>query len=630
MNYELTMNPIVEDIKLKIDIVDIIAEHVELKRAGQNYKGLCPFHSEKTPSFMVSPSKQIFHCFGCNKGGDIFSFLMSSEGMTFQEAVSYLAQRAGINLEVRSQTGSPKNRRFFGTEMTEVKSGIKEGLFAIYKESLIFFHNNLKFSKQTISYLNERGLNHETIEKFSLGYSKNERDSLFNHLKSKGFTVEHIKASGLVNPVRKEAPSKLSNGVNSSGLSNGVNSNEHGIYDFFRDRLMFPIFDLQGRVVAFGGRIMSPLKNAPKYINSPDSIIFKKGDLTYGLNIAKNSIAQKGYAIIAEGYMDVIMCHQYGIANAVAPLGTALTPGHLKKIKRFSDKVLLVFDGDAAGTAAAKRSLELVYACGIAAKILPMPSGEDPDSLLKKHGEGYFRRYMSTALTPVEFMLRISNKSKLDAVRHMLNAILKCPDNLLKDETIRQLAEKSKINEAALREEFIAIRQKALKPDSNKQKPVNSILNPILNISRDEKILLSAAICAPEKSHLISTSINPEIIENPLVRGILEKVKTIAGASIIETGIETGIENRVFIENLLAICSSDEQNLITMLSINPEIDTEFADENIEGCLRALTLKNIEKQIKSATETGDIKLLKSLLIKKKNITGHIKGRSLAKN
>lgn len=590
------MNSTVEDIKARIDIIDLIAEHVDLKRAGQNYKGLCPFHSEKTPSFTVSPSKQIFHCFGCNKGGDIFSFLMLAEGMTFQEAVSYLAQRAGIRLEVRRQNTGDRSQE------TEYRSGIKESLFAIYKESLIFFHNNLKFSKQTISYLNERGLNSETIEKFSLGYSKNAKydgnDSLFNHLKSKDFTVEHIKASGL------------------------VNSNEHGIYDFFRDRLMFPIFDLQGRVVAFGGRIMSSLKNAPKYINSPDSIIFKKGDLTYGLNIAKNSIAQKGYAIITEGYMDVIMCHQSGITNAVAPLGTALTPGHLKKIKRFSDKVLLVFDGDAAGTAAAKRSLELIYAGGITAKILPMPSGEDPDSLLKKHGEGYFRRYMSTAMTPVEFMLRVSGKSKLDAVRHMLNAISKCPDNLLRDETIRELAEKSKINEAALREEFIAIRQKALKPDANKQKLDNPVLSPILNISRDEKILISAAIYAPEKSYLISAGTNPEIIENPVVRGILEKIKTIADAS--------NRENRTFVEDLLAICSSDEQKLITMLSINPEIDTELADENIEGCLRALTLKNIEKQIKSATETGDIKLLNSLLIKKKNITEQIKGGSLAKN
>jgi hypothetical protein len=225
-------------------------------------------------------------------------------------------------------------------------------------------------------------------------------------------------------------------------------------------------------------------------------------------------------------------------------------------------------------------------------------------------------------MTPVEFMLRVSGKSKLDAVRHMLNAMSKCPDNLLRDETIRELAEKSKINEAALREEFIAIRQKALKPDTNKQK----LANPALNVSRDEKMLLSAAIYAPEKSYLISAGINPEIIaeiiENPVVRGILEKVKTIAGAS--------NSENKTFIEDLLAICSSDEQKLITMLSINPEIDTKLADENIEGCLRALTLKNIEKQIKSAAETGDIKLLNSLLIKKKNITEQIKGGSLAKN
>jgi DNA primase len=578
------MNSIVEDIKSRLDIIDLISEHVDLKRAGQNYKGLCPFHSEKTPSFMVNPSKQIFHCFGCHKGGDIFAFVMNYENMTFQEALSYLAQKAGINLENRSQK-------------SEVRSGIKEGLFAIYKEALIFFRNNFKISKQALSYLKERGLNSETIEKFSLGYSKNAEydgnDAFFNHLKAKGFAMEHIKASGL------------------------VNFGEHGIYDFFRDRLMFPIFDHQGRTIAFGGRIMSGVKNMPKYINSPDSIIFKKGDFSYGLNFAKNNIIQKGYSIIVEGYMDAIMCHQYGFSNAIAPLGTALTPGQLKRLKRFSNKVLLVFDGDSAGIAATKRSIELCYAEGMIAKILLLPQGEDPDTFLRRHGEENFKKYMSKAISPVEFLLKVSGRSKLDAVRYMLQIMSSCPDSLQRDETIRELSDRSKINELTLREELKAAGQKRQKTEVRSQK--SDILNPCIN--REEQMLLTIALSFPDRAALIANNIDPMIIEDPGIRGIFEKIKK---------GLSMG--------KLLSVCDEEEQRLITMLSINTEIDEEYVEANveeiIEGCLKAIAMKRLERQIKSAGEAGDVKLLNSLLFEKKKLSQKsrplLKGEDLAKN
>ena len=578
------MNSTVEDIKARIDIIDLIAEHVELKRAGQNYKGLCPFHSEKTPSFIVNPSKQIFHCFGCHKGGDIFAFVMNYENMTFQEALSYLSQKAGIKLENRSQR-------------SEVRSGLKENLFAIHKEALIFFQNNFKISKQALSYLNERGLNSETIEKFSIGYSKNAKydgnDALFNHLKAKGFATEHIKASGL------------------------VNFGEHGIYDFFRDRLMFPIFDLQGRTIAFGGRILSSSKNAPKYINSPDSIIFKKGESSYGLNIAKNSITQKGYSIIVEGYLDVISCHQYGFTNAIAPLGTALTPGQLKRLKRFSNKVLLVFDGDSAGISATKRSIELCYAEGMIAKILLLPQGEDPDTFLRKHGEENFRKYMGRAISPVEFLLKVSGRSKPDAVRYMLQIIASCPDSLQRDETIRELSDRSKINELTLREELKAAGQKRQKSEVRSQK--SDILNPCIN--REEQMLLTIALSFPDRAALIANNIDPMIIENPGIRGIFEKIKK---------GLSMG--------KLLSVCDEEEQRLITMLSINTEIDEEYVEANveeiIEGCLKAIALRKLERQIKSAGEAGDVKLLNSLLFEKKSLSQKsrllLKEGNLAKN
>ncbi len=583
------MNSIVEDIKARIDIIDLIAEHVELKRAGQNYKGLCPFHSEKTPSFMVNPSKQIFHCFGCHKGGDIFAFVMNYENMTFHEALSYLSQKAGIKLENKSRN-------------LEVKSGFKENLFAIQKEALIFFQNNLKISKQAISYLNERGLNSETIEKFSIGYTKNAKydgnDALCNHLRAKGFATEHIKASGL------------------------VNFGEHGTYDFFRDRLMFPIFDLQGRAIAFGGRILSSSKNAPKYINSPDSIIFKKGESSYGLNIAKNSITQKGYSIIVEGYLDVISCHQYGFTNAVAPLGTALTPGQLKRLKRFSSKVLLVFDGDSAGISATKRSIELCYAEGMIVKILLLPHGEDPDTFLRKHGEENFRKYMGRAISPVEFLLKVSGRSKLDAVRYMLQIIATCPDSLQRDETIRELSDRSKINELTLREELNAIKKSQgsrAKIQERGRNQKSDILNPC--IYREEQMLLTIALSFPDRAAPIANKIDPMIIEDPVIRGIFEKIKK--GLSM---------------EKLLSVCDEEEQRLITMLSINTEIDEEYVEANVEeiteGCLKAIALRKLERQIKSAGEAGDVKLLNSLLFEKKSLSQKskllLKGGNLAKN
>lgn len=581
------MNSTVEDIKSRIDIIDLIAEHVELKRAGQNYKGLCPFHSEKTPSFMVNPSKQIFHCFGCHKGGDVFAFVMNYENMTFHEAVSHLAQKAGIKLENRSQK-------------SEVRSGFKENLFAIQKEAIIFFQNNLKISKQAISYLNERGLNSDIIEVFSIGYSRNEKDALFNHLKAKGFAMEHIKASGL------------------------VNFGEHGIYDFFRDRLMFPIFDLQGRTIAFGGRILSNSKNAPKYINSPDSIIFKKGESSYGLNIAKNSITQKGYSIIVEGYLDVISCHQYGFTNAIAPLGTALTPGQLKRLKRFSNKVLLVFDGDSAGISATKRSIELCYAEGMIVKILLLPQSEDPDTFLRKHGEESFRKYMGKAISPVEFLLKVSGRSKLDAVRYMLQIISSCPDPLQRDETIRELSDRSKINELTLREELKSIGQKKQITEHRKQRTENrrqksDILSPCIN--REEHILLNIALSFPDRAALIANNIDPRIIEDHGIRGIFEKIKK--GLSM---------------EKLLSMCDEEEQRLITMLSINTEIDEEYVEANveeiIEGCLKAIAMRKLERQIKSAGEAGDVKLLNSLFSEKKSLSQKsrllLKGGNLAKN
>ncbi|MEW6115557.1 MAG: DNA primase [Nitrospirota bacterium] len=560
---------LIEEIKSRIDIVDVIGEHVDLKRAGQNYKGLCPFHSEKTPSFMVSPSKQIFHCFGCSKGGDLFTFIMDYESMTFQEALSYLADRAGVKIE-QTRSDAARGR------------GIKENLLAMHKEALHFFRKNLLAAKHALAYLKERGLRDQTIEQFSIGYSTGEKEALFKHLTGQGFSAEHIKASGLVYFKEKDR------------------------HDFFRERIMFPIFDLQGRPIAFGGRTLSSSKSVPKYLNSPDNGIFRKGETCYGLHAAKNAIVQKGYTIIVEGYLDALTCHQYECSNTVAPLGTALTSGHLKKLKRFSNKVLLLFDGDSAGSAAAKRSLALLFAEGMVAKILTLPHGEDPDTFLRKFGSDHFKKYMSKATSSIEFLLKTYGKNKLDAVRHALSLITACPDALQKDEALRELSSWSGIAELTLRQELNKTGQK---PGGRQEirLPEKHIVS---TISREEKTLLNIIIASPEKSYALLRHLDGASIENPVLRGLFEKL-----AACIAEKKGAGVS----LEHLMAQCTDRERELITQCSIDTAIDEAQIDEMIKGCLRVIALRDIERNIKAAGEAGDVQRLHALLDEKKRIS-----------
>ncbi len=565
---------VIEEIKERIDIVDLIGEHIDLKRAGQNYKALCPFHSEKTPSFIVNPSRQWFHCFGCNKGGDIVTFVMDFENMTFQEALSYLAQKTGVRID-----------RVAG--QSEGRKSLKENLFAVNKEALDFFRGNLHDARHVTGYLKERGLKNEIVEQFSLGYSTNARDALFRHLTAKRFPQEQMKASGL------------------------VSFGDKGAYDFFRDRVMFPIFDLQGRVIAFGGRVLSPQKNAPKYINSTDSGIFKKGDTCYGLSRAKQSIAQKGYSVVVEGYFDALICHQYGITNAVAPLGTALTAGHLKKLKRLAGNVLLVFDGDAAGVSATKRSLELIFAEGMAAKIVLLPAGEDPDTFMQKHGVEHFRKYLSNALSPVSFLFKVSGKNKVETARHLLRILSSCPDALLRDETLRELSDRA--DEQLLREELKNLIGKTSGWKRAVTRPQDRFYmkTPLGEepIGMEEEMLLRVALSFPDKAQSIVGAIDMGCLEHSGVRRIFEKIEAI----IKNMGNDHRLTDR-----LLETCTAEERNLVTRLLISPEIDVTRVDENIEGCLKSMALKGIERQIRLAGDAGDARLLHSLLSQKKRL------------
>lgn len=564
MNYD----EIIQEIRLRIDIVELISEYVELKRSGQNLKGLCPFHAEKTPSFMVSPSKQIFHCFGCNKGGDIFAFIMNYENMTFSDAVSFLANKIGLELSTTQR-------------LSELSKSQKEKFYLINSEALNFYRNSLNLSEQARSYLKERGIKESFIERFSLGFAGNEKDSLLTHLKNKGFDEQDIKASGLA--------------VFYDGR----------YQDFFKFRIIFPIFDIRGKCIGFGGRTLSQSKDIPKYINSADSMIFKKGENCYGLNFAKNFINQKGYSIIVEGYFDTIICHQFGFDSAIAPLGTALTINQLRRIKRFSDKVLLLFDGDQAGISASKRSLELIFSEAMIAKILMLPKGEDPDTFLRKYGESELKKYMSHAKTPVEYIINLYQKNIIGGAKYILFMLSLCPDSIIRDKVISELSEISKINESTLRQELISLLKKSSKQKSNyKKEPLLqkvTMLEEAID-NKDEKLLLKIALTSSANCLKIINEIDHSKLESKLIKGIFEKVIFIFNNN-----------HEITLDKLLSICSEEEQNLITQLLMGSEIDPESIDKIIESCGDAIKIRELEKKIQ---QEKDVRLLGQLLAEKK--------------
>ncbi|MBI4684509.1 MAG: DNA primase [Nitrospirae bacterium] len=548
---------LLEDIKSRLDIIDLISDYVELKKAGQNYRANCPFHVEKTPSFMVSPSKQIFHCFGCGAGGDILGFVMKYENMTFQETVKLLAKKAGIKLSGYK----------FDSDLAEKK----EKLSALQNEALSLFRENLKGSKEARSYLVKRGLKQETVEAFSLGYAPKEWRNLYEHLKSKGYEDSMILQAGL------------------------VASGEDRPYDIFRSRIIFPIFNIHGDAVAFGGRAMDD--SMPKYLNSPETLLFKKGETLYGLHIAKDEIRKKDYAMVVEGYMDVIMCYQHGFTNVVAPLGTALTPGHLNKLGRFTKKVLLLFDGDDAGIAAAKRSLVLLYEYGFRSKVLILPEQDDPDSFLRKHGSDAFRLRLPKAKSMIDFILGLSS-DKVDNIRTAIGIIDNAKDLILREELFKELAQKSGIKESIIRRE-------AKKEEKTVQE--KSLQNTSKHASlpyNEDVLLLSAIVSFPDKASYVFDNLRVENLHNPAVRKIFDEIRPLA--------------DKLNINNMLSVLSDEEKSLVAKLSLHPGFDVEKVDKNIRDCLRKMAYHEIDAKIGEAKSAGNLKLLSTLLAEKQKI------------
>ncbi len=363
----------IEKIKEKINIVDLISSYIKVDKAGINYKARCPFHNEKTPSFFISEERQSFYCFGCGEKGDIFSFVEKFESTDFKGALELLASRAGVEL---SKSG-PKKEKDEGAE-----------LFEIMEKATKFYENNLSKNPEALEYLEKRGLSKSSIAKWRIGLSKNEWRDLHDELLSSKFSKKVMLEAGLI----KKVP----------------DADKH--YDTFRGRVMFPIFDPSGKTIAFSGRILHQDEKSPKYLNSPETKLFKKSEVLYGFNFAKNQIRKSDYAILVEGQMDLVMSHQSGVTNAVASSGTALTEEHLKKIKRLTNKIVIAYDGDKAGENAAKRAAEIALSLEMETKIAPIKENEDPASIIKEDKQEWIES-IKKSMHFVDFVLEKISKS---------------------------------------------------------------------------------------------------------------------------------------------------------------------------------------------------------------------------
>lgn len=419
----------IDELKENVDIVDLISDYLELKKTGNRYKGLCPFHSEKTPSFFVNPDNNFYHCFGCGAGGDSINFVMEIENLTFVESVKMLAERSGIELP----------------DMTNQQRQVykeREELFSLNKLAARFYNYLLtetNIGEVALKYLNARGFTKEDINKFKLGYAADEWQLLLNFLKKKGFSLHLIKKAGLI-----------SEGKNDS------------YYDKFRNRVMFPIFNNRGEVIAFGGRILeSEDSYGPKYLNSPETQIFSKKKNLYGLHLAKDSIRKENSCIIMEGYTDVIQAHKKGFENSIASLGTAFTEEQAKLIKRYAENAFIAYDADTAGNKATLRGLDILNAAGINVKVIELEEGSDPDQLLKDEGADIFNDYLGKAVNLIDFKINmiVKNKNLSDpgtrkkTLRAIVELLSEVEDNLEREIYIERAALKTNFKENVLAEE---------------------------------------------------------------------------------------------------------------------------------------------------------------------------------
>lgn len=614
----MKQNDILDEIKRRLDIVELISEYVPLKKAGSNYKGLCPFHPEKTPSFTVSPSKQFFYCFGCGEGGDVITFIKKIENLSFHETLERLARRIGIEYK-------PGSGRDF-------ENSRKSLLLTILKEAAEFYRKSLKENPNALEYLmTVRSLTEESINRFFLGYAPSGWDSLLLYLKGKGFREAHIKDAGL------------------------LSYSEKGSYDLFRNRIMFPIQDLQGEIIGFGGRVMDD--STPKYINSPETILFKKGETLFGLFQAKEFIKKLGYVVITEGYLDVIMCAQYGFRNVVAPLGTALTERQVLVLKRLADRIILLYDGDKAGINAARRAIPILLSQSVRPLVVLLPEGEDPDSFLKKNPPSRMAGLIQSPLGLVEFYLKISQPMDTETLRELTGIIASIDDPLMRAEYIKRLSELAGFKEEFLIEEVVRLRkQKESKGNSAGDRIVTRVYGTLTGTPKSfqgkffgvptkvlspEALLIATVLQYPQRAGTIFKVLRSDDVEDENLRelynlllviyrerpeafedstSLFHVVINLLSSHDDESSSLSGYEPdqgvaKGTIEGEMKEgedISSRLQGYMAHLTFNIHIEEEGIDRLVSDCFMQIRIRTLDRLIDEARARNDLILLNNLV------------------
>ena len=542
---------ILNEVRQSNDIVDVISQYVHLKRSGRNYFGLCPFHNEKSPSFSVSPDKQIFHCFGCGVGGNVITFVSQIEGLNFVETVQMLAERANIQLPTLQNNGDTQ------------REILKDKVYKVNEFAAEYYHQNLykPQAKMAQEYVKKRQLTNETLKSFRIGFS-GKFDELYQELKKQGFQEQEILESGL------------------------VNKNERGQYiDRYRNRLMFPICDARGRVIAFGGRVLDDSK--PKYINSPENVVYSKGRHLFGLNVAKKGDTKK--ILIVEGYMDVISLHQRGITNVVASLGTALTEQQGWLLRKNSEQIILSFDSDEAGIKAKLRSIEILQNMGCDLRVLQLEGAKDPDEYILKYGNMRFQNAVDKAFSVVEFKVKILKKElnlentndKIKFLNEIAKLISKVDNTMEREVYIEKIAKKYDISKEAIYAEVNKLTYK-----NDKTEKVLERLKPVVTHKKVEKKEVSESIKRRENTiisilltgdlsiyEIIKQNIKPEDFQDEINQKIAQK---------LYEEFEKGNSN---INGIIDNLEQDQQNQITMIMAE-DYEIEDLEKAIDDIIQA--------------------------------------------
>lgn len=578
------------------DIVDIISQYVSLKQAGKTFKGLCPFHQEKTPSFIVNPDKQFYHCFGCGAGGDVFEFMMRKEGLSFMEALRQLAQKARIPLpdQEDSEAGAEADR--IRRQLYQVMAWAAERFRQAYR--------NPKAGKEARDYLASRKLAPETIERFGLGWAPVGWDNLIKAGRRDHYSEELLERAGLI-VARDKGP---------------------GHYDRFRERVMFPIADVQGRVIAFGGRLIKP--GEPKYLNSPETDLFRKGDGLYALNLARDRARERDRLVLVEGYMDVITCHAAGVTEAVASLGTALTPAQAGLVKRYVSKVILIYDMDAAGIKAALRAFEILNQHELAVKAVSLEGAKDPDEYIRAKGAKKFEEALGRALGMPEFVYRAAagrhDPKTVDgkiAIKNEVAAVIaQLREGIERQEACRMLAERLRQDERLIAEEVAKLRRH---PGSAAVTAVKTEAPaPESKPAAEEELLLSILLRFPEEIARCREELRPDYFHSGPHRELLEEVlKTDGPVPDAEERWLPDFMGRLADPGLVGVAA----RMAAMDRGEQEPGAVIRD-----CLKRMEknqvireLEEIQMRIKEVQQEGDMEMFKHLAQKKRELASRLK-------